>query len=179
MFTKKQLIMSIGLATIVKAIIITPANAKTDNIGVQIFSAPPSFSGSASGGDFTLGGATAGEGLAGGISIPPGMSLPTPGASGTSSGSSASGTSGDGSGASGTVTVADIADYFASSIDLSLDELDTNVAQRPRRIVRRRNSASCPNPKISRSSESLDDLLNQSEEFIEKVNQIKPENSIW
>lgn len=180
MFTRKQLFMSISLAVISKVVLTAPAHAFPDNIGAQMFSGP-AFSGSSTGGSSTGGVNTGGEGLTGGISIPPGMSLPSAAAPGTSSGGSSSGVTGDsGNSSTGIVTVADIANYFTSSIDRSLEELDTSqVAQRPRRIVRRRSSASCPNPQISRSSESLDDLLSQSEQFIEQLNQLKPENSIW
>lgn len=181
MVTKKQLLISISLAVMSKVVLTAPANAFPDNIGAQIFSAPPSFSGSTGGGSSTGGISTGGEGLTGGIVIPPGMSVPSAASPGTSSGGSSSGVTGDsGNSSTGIVTVADIANYFTNSIDRSLDELDTSqVAQRPRRIVRRRSSASCPNPQISRSSESLDDLLSQSEQFIEQLNQLKPENSIW
>ena len=202
MFTRKQLLLGIGLTIISKVVITAPANAFPDNLGVQIFNSPPSFAGSSSAKGSTGGGVNTGEALTSGISIPPGMTLPSTAASSGSSSGSSSGISGDGntsntgdgssssgdgntsntgdgSSSSGTVTVADIAEYFASSIDRSLDELDTsNIAQRPRRIVRRR-SVSCPNPQASRSSQELDDLLSQSEKFIEQVNQLKPENSAW
>ena len=185
MFTKKQLAISLGLATIVKVMIITPANAKTDNIGAGVLDSP---SGTAS---YNPGEVTSGQLIFGDISIPPGMNVPgggtvgtSPGGSDSSSASTGDGTTsgtGDGSSSTGTVTVADIADYFASNIEQSIENLDTsNIAQGPRRIVRRRSSASCPNPQISRSSESLDDLLNQSEQFLEQVERAKSGNSsIW
>lgn len=195
MSIEKQFLLGIGLTIVSKVVIIAPVNAFPDNIGAQIFNAP-AFSGSSSRGGSTEGSVITGEGLTGGISIPPGMSLPSTGASSGTSGGSTSGISGDGntsnasnsvdagngSISSGTITIADIANYFTSNIDRSLNELDpdtSTVAQRPRRIVRRKSSASCPNPQISRSSETLDDLLSQSEQFLEQVNQFNPENSAW
>lgn len=186
-FTKKQLVMTIGLTVIGNAMIVTAANAEdlsSVNLQGSEIVGPSSIV------NFNVGGGNSGQAILGGISIPPDMNVPGSGTVGTSPGGSDSssastgdgGTSstGDGSSSTGTFTVADIADYFASNIEQSIEELDTsNIAQKPRRIVRRRSSASCPNPQISRSSESLEALLNQSEQFLEQVEQAKPENSIW
>ncbi|MGK7952432.1 MAG: hypothetical protein AB4368_27495 [Xenococcaceae cyanobacterium] len=159
MSTKNQILMGLILATMSKVMMITPANASPD---MTPPSSPPETDNFVPD-DFNF----SSNSIVGGIAIPPEMSLPT----GAADGSSVSG--------EGTMTLADIADYYAKNIDRSLNDLATeDVAQKPRRIVRRR-SAVCPNPKISRSSEKLDDLLNQSEQFIEQVNQIKPENRIW
>ena len=241
MLTKKQFLLGISLAFISKVVIIAPASARDDFIGIQLFNAPPNFSssgnisipaGMSSSGSFS-GSSSISSGSAGGSS---GSSSISSGSTGGSSGSSSisSGSAGDSSGSSGissgsvgdssgssgdvntanasgtgdsssgsssdgatanagddsntatasnnseTITVADIADYFTSSIDQSLQELDTStIAQQPRRIVRRRSSGSCPNPQISGSSARLNDLLSQSEKFLEEVNQVKPENSPW
>ncbi|MGK7935966.1 MAG: hypothetical protein AB4206_09245 [Xenococcaceae cyanobacterium] len=189
MFTKNQILMGIIVATIGKAISIAPVNAWPDPSPVQSNNFVPDDPTISSSGLFGIGGG--GESSTGGISIPPGMNRPSKAASGTNSGGSSSGIAGDtnpsdtstasaGSNTNGTITVADIAKYFAASIDRSLDGANTSdVAQKPLRIVRRRNSASCPNPSIARPSESLDDLLSQSEEFLEQVNKLKPENSVW
>ena len=182
MFTKKQLVISIGLTVIGNAMMVTAANA--DDISATSLSGSNFVGTNAVNSNIGDGAST--QGIVGGIPIPPGLNVPGSGTSGTSSGGSGgsgSSSTGDGSGSTGTITVADIAEYFASSIDRSLKELDTSSTvastNKPRRIVRRRNSASCPNPQISRSSESLDDLLNQSEQFLEQVEQVKPENSAW
>ena len=191
MFTKKQLLIGIGLTVMGNAIMVTAANA--DDLSTTSLQGS-NFVGPTNASNYSVGGIIAGEGLAGGISIPPSMTLPSTAAAGGNPGSSSSGIAGDtnpsnpsdtsnassGSSTNGTITVADIAQYFAASIDQSLDGGDTfNVAQKPIRIVRRRSSASCPNPSIARPSESLDDLLSQSEEFLEEVNKLKPENSVW
>ena len=193
MFTKNQILMGIIVATIGKAITITPANAQvvTDTAAIQSNFVPDDAT-TFSSGVFGIGGG--GKSITGGISIPPGMNFPSTAATGSNTGGSGSGISGgtnpsnpsdtsnasSGSSINGTITVADIAKYFAASIDQSLDgAYNSNVAQKPLRIVRRRSSASCPNPSIARPSESLDNLLSQSEEFLEQVNQLKPENSVW
>ncbi len=234
MLTKKQFLLGISLAFISKVVIIAPASARDDFIGIQLFNAPPNFSssgnisipaGMSSSGSFS-GSSSISSGSTGGSSssssISSGSTGGSSGSAGDSSGSSgiSSGSVGDSSGSSGdvntanasgtgdsssgsssdgatanagddsntatasnnseTITVADIADYFTSSIDQSLQELDTStIAQQPRRIVRRRSSGSCPNPQISGSSARLNDLLSQSEKFLEEVNQVKPENSPW
>ena len=238
MFTKKQLLLSMGIAAIGKAIMTTPSHAYPDNIGVQVFNSFPSFSVPSSGfvastsdpgvlgdgGTRITGDIILGQGPTSDITIPPGMIAPdtsTPGAtsapggglgdtgtpgSGTTTGDGGSlgdagipgsdTTTGDGTTAttgegestttssgesgSGTITVNDVAEYLASNINQSVEQLDSStIAQGPRRIVRRRSSA-CPNPEVSkRSAAELDALLSQSQEFIEQVNAIKPENSIW
>ena len=159
MFTKKQLVIGIGLTVIGNAMMITAANA--DDISATYLNGS-NFVGTGAV-NSNIGDGASGLGILGGISIPPGMNVP-------------------GSVSTGTITVADIAEYFASSIDRSLEELDTSSpvasTNKPRRIARR-SSASCPNLQISRSSESLDDLLNQSEQFLEQVEQVKPENIAW
>lgn len=180
MFTKNQFLMGLFLATISPVITFAPANAQrspvvTDPPPIQNPEfAPDGFNNFSSG---TFGGIPVGTGPASSISIPPGMSGAGAGASGTNSGASGS-SSGDTTTA--TTTIGDIAEYFASNIDRSLEDLATpDVAKKPLRIVRRR-STFCPNPSISsRSSERLDELLNQSEQFLEEVKQIDPTNSLW
>lgn len=179
MLNKQQFWMGLILAIFSGAITANAAKAlpdgpppqsppKTDNFVPDDF---VNFSSGTSAGGI---GDSNGLNIFGSITIPPEMSTPT----GASSGS---GVSGDGNSVSGdgTITLADIADYYTKNIDRLLEEPAVGeVAQKPRRIVRRR-SAVCPNPQISRSSERLDELINQSEQFIEQVDQIKPENSIW
>lgn len=191
MFTKKQLLIGMGLTIMGNAIMVTAANA--DDMSATSLQGS-NFVGPSGASSYSIGGLIPGEGLAGGISIPPSMTLSSTAAAGANPGGSTSGITGDtnpsnpsdtsnassGSSTNGTITVADIAKYFAASIDRSLDGANTfDVAQKPLRIVRRRSTASCPNPSIARPSESLDDLLSQSEEFLEQLNQLKPENSVW
>lgn len=186
MLSKNRLWISLILSIMSGAVTITSARAFPDSPPPQDIFSPDTLVNFSSG---SVGGTIGGSGslgLTGGIAIPPEMSLSTGAADGSGISGDGSGISGEGSGSNGegsngtrTITVADIADYYAKNIDRSLKDLATeDVAQKPRRIVRRRNTA-CPNPQISRSSEELDDLLNQSEQFIEQVNQIKPEKRIW
>ncbi len=189
MSTKNQILMGLILVTISKVMMITPANAWPDSSAVQSNNFVPddfNFSSGSTAGGIGGGGGSGSEGFTSSIAIPPEMSSPTGATDGSGISSDGSGISGDGGNAStegtnstGTITVTDIANYYANSIDRSLNDLEIGeVAQKPRRIVRRR-SAVCPNPQISRSSEKLDELLDRSEQFIEQVNQIKPENRIW
>lgn len=172
MLSKNRLWMSLMLSIMSGAVTITSARAFPDSPPPQDVFSPDTlvnFSSSTVGG--TIGGSDS-LGLTGSIAIPSEMSVSTGAGDG-------SGSNGEGSNGTRTITVADIADYYATNIDRSLNDLATeDVAQKPRRIVRRRNTA-CPNPQISSSSEKLDELLNQSEQFIEQVNQIKPEKRIW
>ncbi len=187
MLSKHRLWISLILSIMSGAVTITSARAYPDSPPPQDVFSPDTlvnFSSSTVGG--TIGGGNGSQGFTGGIAIPPEMSSPTGATDGSGISGDGSGISGEGSGSNGegsngtrTITVADIADYYATNIDRSLNDLATeDVAQKPRRIVRRRSTA-CPNPQISSSSEKLDELINQSEQFIEQVNQIKPENRIW
>lgn len=196
MLSKHRLWISLILSIMSGAVTITSAGAFPD-------SPPPQFNfvDSSSTSSFgSVGSSTGSESFTGGVAIPTEMSSPTgatdgsgisgdgTGISGDGSGISGDGTgvagegsgsNGEGSNGTGTITVADIADYYAKNIDSFLNDLaNEDVAQKPRRIVRRRSTA-CPNPQISSSSEKLDELLNQSEQFIKQVNQIEPEKRIW
>ena len=156
--------------------------SSSEGISTSSITIPPGMNipGTTSAGTTAGGSGSSGSGIsgttAGGNSI---TGDSTVSSSGTTSGDSGGETASGGSNnTSGTVSINDIANYFVSSINQSLEQSDTStteLAEGPRRIVRRR-STNCLNPQ---ASEDLDDLLAQSQDFISQVKEIQPENSIW
>ncbi|MGV2827614.1 hypothetical protein [Myxosarcina sp. GI1(2024)] len=82
------------------------------------------------------------------------------------------------------ITLNEIAELLEIDLNRSLEELATaedavkKAALEPRRIVRRETQSECVNPYI-RARDEVDRKLEQSREFIERVDPIRPENSLW
>lgn len=82
------------------------------------------------------------------------------------------------------ITLNEIAELLEIDLNRSLEELATaedavqKAALEPRRIVRRETQSECVNPYI-RARDEVDRKLEQSREFIEQVDPIKPENGLW
>lgn len=86
------------------------------------------------------------------------------------------------------VSINDVANLLQTDLNQSLEQLSNVEAtvqaaeEAPRRIVRRRNVADetrvCVNPAIQARQEAAD-KLKQSQDFIEDINQIDPNDALW
>lgn len=86
------------------------------------------------------------------------------------------------------VSINDVANLLQTDINQSLEQLSTVEAavkaaeETPRRIARRRNVAdetrACVNPAIQ-VRKTVAEKLEQSQDFIEQVNQLTPNNELW
>lgn len=82
------------------------------------------------------------------------------------------------------ITLDEIAELLEMDLELSLEELAMaedsvqKAASEPRRIVRRGSLNECVNPYI-KASEEVERKIEQSKKFIEQVDPIEPQNSLW
>jgi len=165
----KKWLLTGALAAIAAVATSVPALSQqnvSDVTGHQTYSAPSVGVGGSSGGGGSIGrlnynpgdGSITGEGLKNPIEI------------------------GESSGNSRAVTLNDVAELLGGDLDQSLNQLAAaenaaKVASGPRRIARRATK-DCINPAFQ-ARKTVESKLEQSQKFIEQVNQIQPEKGMW
>ncbi|VEP12226.1 conserved exported hypothetical protein [Hyella patelloides LEGE 07179] len=81
------------------------------------------------------------------------------------------------------ISLNDLAELIENDLQNSLNELaaaeavEQRASNQPRKFVRRR-SANCVNPAIQ-ARQTVEKKLEESQKFVEQVDQLNPENSIW